>query len=275
MSSEQPLTVVISATKALEKWLGREIPRMPSPDGKRIGTQPLVTDSRTVSWQCHVIENKPGSGLYTAIAVEAHSRYTILLPFEGRASLKEFWAALEKNWSEQLVHHMREGGFIEKAQARKVFEKFLHSPLKVHCYRNTDLSVNGHVTDAEQWVKESFEEYGIDRFEREEACGVGMHINQMFKRAKNPEGVQETFYPVPRFLADGLYRFTRGLATADFPGTPRGDYPNPYGEVEGEAEGEAATLNPAREPAVAASKVGRNDPCPCGSGRKYKKCCLH
>ena len=24
-----------------------------------------------------------------------------------------------------------------------------------------------------------------------------------------------------------------------------------------------------------ASKVGRNDPCPCGSGKKYKKCCLH
>ncbi len=23
-----------------------------------------------------------------------------------------------------------------------------------------------------------------------------------------------------------------------------------------------------------APKVGRNDPCPCGSGRKYKKCCL-
>ena len=24
----------------------------------------------------------------------------------------------------------------------------------------------------------------------------------------------------------------------------------------------------------AAPKVGRNDPCPCGSGRKYKQCCL-
>ena len=23
----------------------------------------------------------------------------------------------------------------------------------------------------------------------------------------------------------------------------------------------------------AADKVGRNDPCPCGSGKKYKKCC--
>jgi hypothetical protein len=27
-------------------------------------------------------------------------------------------------------------------------------------------------------------------------------------------------------------------------------------------------------PSVRASRVGRNDPCPCGSGRKYKKCCL-
>jgi len=23
------------------------------------------------------------------------------------------------------------------------------------------------------------------------------------------------------------------------------------------------------------SKVGRNEPCPCGSGKKYKKCCLN
>ena len=30
-------------------------------------------------------------------------------------------------------------------------------------------------------------------------------------------------------------------------------------------------LNPSRP--VQAAKVGRNDPCPCGSGKKYKKCC--
>lgn len=29
-----------------------------------------------------------------------------------------------------------------------------------------------------------------------------------------------------------------------------------------------------REAAKARTKVGRNDPCPCGSGKKYKKCCL-
>ena len=27
-------------------------------------------------------------------------------------------------------------------------------------------------------------------------------------------------------------------------------------------------------PVIAAPKTGRNDPCPCGSGKKYKKCCL-
>ena len=30
---------------------------------------------------------------------------------------------------------------------------------------------------------------------------------------------------------------------------------------------------PKKKPARAASKVGRNDPCPCGSGKKYKNCC--
>ena len=27
------------------------------------------------------------------------------------------------------------------------------------------------------------------------------------------------------------------------------------------------------EPVRVTQKVGRNDPCPCGSGKKYKKCC--
>jgi preprotein translocase subunit SecA len=28
-----------------------------------------------------------------------------------------------------------------------------------------------------------------------------------------------------------------------------------------------------KEPKKADKKPGRNDPCPCGSGKKYKKCC--
>jgi uncharacterized protein YecA (UPF0149 family) len=28
-----------------------------------------------------------------------------------------------------------------------------------------------------------------------------------------------------------------------------------------------------KQPKLSAKKAGRNDPCPCGSGKKYKKCC--
>jgi hypothetical protein len=36
----------------------------------------------------------------------------------------------------------------------------------------------------------------------------------------------------------------------------------------GDFEGDGPT-----DPHRAAPKVGRNEPCPCGSGKKYKKCC--
>ena len=36
---------------------------------------------------------------------------------------------------------------------------------------------------------------------------------------------------------------------------------------------EATDMVSRAEPLRTAVKVGRNDPCPCGSGKKYKKCC--
>jgi uncharacterized protein YecA (UPF0149 family) len=34
-----------------------------------------------------------------------------------------------------------------------------------------------------------------------------------------------------------------------------------------------ACFQPPRAPQGVKKKVGRNEPCPCGSGKKYKKCC--
>jgi preprotein translocase subunit SecA len=36
---------------------------------------------------------------------------------------------------------------------------------------------------------------------------------------------------------------------------------------------QSAAQNEAPKPVRAGAKIGRNDPCPCGSGKKYKKCC--
>ena len=37
-------------------------------------------------------------------------------------------------------------------------------------------------------------------------------------------------------------------------------------------EGRVSSPEPVRR---SQTSVGRNDPCPCGSGKKFKKCCLH
>jgi uncharacterized protein YecA (UPF0149 family) len=43
--------------------------------------------------------------------------------------------------------------------------------------------------------------------------------------------------------------------------------PNQNAAAAGEEDGKIKTVRRAE------AKVGRNDPCPCGSGKKYKKCC--
>ncbi len=35
----------------------------------------------------------------------------------------------------------------------------------------------------------------------------------------------------------------------------------------------AGDYQPVQQVVRSGAKVGRNDPCPCGSGKKYKKCC--
>jgi hypothetical protein len=53
--------------------------------------------------------------------------------------------------------------------------------------------------------------------------------------------------------------------------TPPGDDPPPDRLVGGDRSwSEDGMPQPYRAP----PKIGRNDPCPCGSGKKYKKCCL-
>ena len=53
-----------------------------------------------------------------------------------------------------------------------------------------------------------------------------------------------------------------------------GGIPSPGGaQAAGGARGEGGQLKlniPKRRPSI---KVGRNEPCPCGSGKKYKACC--
>jgi preprotein translocase subunit SecA len=74
-------------------------------------------------------------------------------------------------------------------------------------------------------------------------------------------------------VADRIFRVeVRKTPHFPYPSQPsRLTYQRP--EVEIGVKQEAAEVA-ARQPVVrSGKKIGRNDPCPCGSGKKYKKCC--
>lgn len=45
-----------------------------------------------------------------------------------------------------------------------------------------------------------------------------------------------------------------------------------FERVDGRWLYDESEINP-KSPPVAVKRVGRNEPCPCGSGKKHKKCC--
>ncbi|TPW13460.1 MAG: preprotein translocase subunit SecA, partial [bacterium] len=67
-----------------------------------------------------------------------------------------------------------------------------------------------------------------------------------------------------------------GLAGPERVGRPSGSASMASGGLPGNMTARSsappAAGRPAGEPEIAADKVGRNDPCPCGSGKKFKKC---
>jgi preprotein translocase subunit SecA len=73
--------------------------------------------------------------------------------------------------------------------------------------------------------------------------------------------------PAPRPLR---LTFNDPAATPSALDTPRAVAPTGVGPRRESQGGVDAAVKTVRR---AAEKVGRNDPCPCGSGKKYKKCC--
>jgi preprotein translocase subunit SecA len=84
---------------------------------------------------------------------------------------------------------------------------------------------------------------------------------QAASHASTPSPMSTT--PPPQFGADAP-------RSGGQPGS--GGLPLPPGGGRGRATGGGGG-GARREPVKKDKKVGRNDPCPCGSGKKYKKCC--
>jgi preprotein translocase subunit SecA len=72
----------------------------------------------------------------------------------------------------------------------------------------------------------------------------------------------DMFNELVRNIKEDTVRFIYNINTANLPKREKVAEPVITNHEEG-----------VRKPVVKEEKIGRNDPCPCGSGKKYKKCC--
>lgn len=89
-------------------------------------------------------------------------------------------------------------------------------------------------------------------FDGKRTAKLGTAKNPAIVRVQTEERMQE----VAAIFTKNGWKFTIGLEP---------EKPEDITDLE-------ILLNPPK-PMTAAQKVGRNQPCPCGSGKKYKKCC--
>jgi preprotein translocase subunit SecA len=95
-------------------------------------------------------------------------------------------------------------------------------------------------------------------------------LHNLFRSTSNLQAFENFLATLPQFL---LREHAPTSAAANAPGRVR--QPQPVGAVaatggNGDGAGEVSLDLPTRR---SLPKVGRNDPCPCGSGKKYKNCC--
>jgi preprotein translocase subunit SecA len=64
-----------------------------------------------------------------------------------------------------------------------------------------------------------------------------------------------------------------GVAVHQVANAYAGRGPTTAAQAPGEGPAQPGGTEGKRKPVRTGEKVGRNDPCPCGSGKKYKKCC--
>jgi preprotein translocase subunit SecA len=95
-------------------------------------------------------------------------------------------------------------------------------------------------------------------------------LNNLFRSTSNLQAFENFLATLPQFL------LREHAPTAPTAGAPsRARQPQPVGAMagvtgDGDGAGEVSIDLPIRR---SLPKVGRNEPCPCGSGKKYKNCC--
>jgi preprotein translocase subunit SecA len=185
----------------------------------------------------------------------------------GRAVLDRLLAVLEEKCKrcDALAEQHREAGYPGFAQFERAFLlQTLDRQWKDHLHSMDGLregiGLRGY---AQRDPKVEYQREGYGLFEEMNAR-IDQQATEVIFKFVLPDPVADRVAPRPAPL--------RAAAPAAKPGSVLERRPGAPGPATAPRPG-ASAGGAARPGAAPAAKVGRNDPCPCGSGRKYKKCC--
>lgn len=153
------MQLLYSTSKALDKWLKAELPTL---EGTQKGRNFITTDADTLSWQLHIIDNSYKSREKTIIASEAYSRFTCFIPASMPLTLAELHHQLSMQWQQLLVETVLANQLLPNSDAVLLLSNLEQLNFDVHWVKNTDLSINGHITDAAQWVTHTLKQQKIN-----------------------------------------------------------------------------------------------------------------
>jgi len=115
-----------------------------------------------------------------------------------------------------------------------------------------------------EWLVDLWRDYTPD--ELDEELGSSMMVLSFFSTDKLAQAYYQEFAEAS---GESLENFAQTLLDMFE------DAMNSYAHIGQSIQIALAEQHQVQQPHIKEPVVGRNDPCPCGSGKKYKKCCLH
>ncbi len=188
----------LCATNFLAKWLKADLARLPVEPGKQIGVNTVMSDSTKMCWQVHIIDNSYGSRHKTLIAVEANSRFTVLIPVVLKLSVDELSARLKMEWQWVLTESLRVLDYMPRSDIALLLDCLSQLNFDVAWVKNTDLSINGHISDAGLWVTQTLEQSRREQLLPEVALELAIYLNGQPKRINKGK---DQVIPVESLLA--------------------------------------------------------------------------
>lgn len=188
----------LCTTNFLAKWLKADLPRLPVESGKQAGVNTVISDRMQMCWQVHIIDNSYGSLHKTLIAVEANSRFTVFIPVVLKLSVDELSARLKMEWQWVLAESLRVLDYMPRSDIALLLDSLSQLNFDVAWVKNTDLSINGHISDAGQWVTQTLEQSRREQLSPEVALELAIYLNGQPKRINKGK---DKVIPVESLLA--------------------------------------------------------------------------